>query len=372
MIRFLVATVITLGLGARLQAAQALVASPGTTPASGVSAPESKSFVAAAREVMLHIQKTYWNPQTGLYAHSTTDRNPEAMWGNGVMFSALVAAARHEPRTYRPVLSRFFASMDRYWDSKAPIPGYEPWPTRGNGNDKYYDDNQWMVLTFLEAYDLTHDPRYLTRADQALRFSLSGWDDQLGGGIWWHEQHKDGSKNTCSNAPAAVACLRMAEYRRREQNIDWARRIVRWTSQHLQDRDGLFFDNKKVESGKLNRDKLTYNTALMLRANLGLHRLTGEKHYLEEARRIAAACEWFADQKTGAYRDNVKFAHLQVEADLQAHRELHDDKALRRAIRNGEVLYERWLDDRPEDLIENASIARILWLLVEHAPTPAG
>lgn len=372
MLRYLLPLLIVLTPISGIHAAQAADVHAATMPSSRPDTAAASPFTAAAQEVMRHIQKTYWNGQTGLYAHSTTERRPLDMWGNGVMFSAIVAAARQEPRTYQPVMSRYFVSMNRYWDAKAAIPGYEPWPTTGNGNDKYYDDNQWMVLTFLEAYALTRDPRYLDRADGALRFSLSGWDDALGGGIWWHEQHKDGSKNTCSNAPAAVACLRMAEYRRREQNIEWARRIVQWTNKHLQDSDGLFFDNKKVDSGKLNRDKLTYNTALMLRANLGLHRLTGEKRYLDETKRIAAACEWFVDRKTGAYRDNVKFAHLQVEADLELHRELGDEKALQRAIRNGEVLYERWLDERPAELIEHASIARVLWLLAEHVPAVPG
>jgi hypothetical protein len=160
------------------------------------------SFLDAANEVTTHIQKTYYHPDTGLYDHSTTKREPEAMWGNGVMFSALVGAARHDPQTYKPILSKFFDAMDAYWDAKAKIPGYEPWPTRGNGNDKYYDDNEWMVITFLEAYDLTKDKKYLNRADETLKFALSGWDEQMGGGIWWHEQHKSDSKNTCSNAPA--------------------------------------------------------------------------------------------------------------------------------------------------------------------------
>src|SRR5918993_5450164 len=59
-------------------------------------------FRSAAEEVTRHIQAKYWDEKTALYAHSTTDGNAEAMWGNGVMFSALVAAAKHEPQTYRP------------------------------------------------------------------------------------------------------------------------------------------------------------------------------------------------------------------------------------------------------------------------------
>ena len=332
-------------------------APPATTQAT--SAP---FFRSAAEEVTRHIQANYWDAKTGLYAHSTTDRNAEAMWGNGVMFSALVAAAKHEPQTYRPIMTRFFIAMDRYWDAKAQIPGYEPWPTRGKGNDKYYDDNQWMVITFLEAYELTRDARYLHRADQALRFSLSGWDDALGGGIWWHERHKDGTKNTCSNAPAAVACLRMAEFRRPEENVAWARKIVAWTNEHLRDRDGLFFDRKRVDGGAVVDHKLTYNTALMLRANLGLFRATGEPSYMDEAKRVAAACDWFLDKKTGAYRDPVKFAHLLVEADLEFHRATGDDRPLARATRTAEVAFDQWRKDPPAELIQQASLARMLWL----------
>ena len=45
----------------------------------------------------------------------------------------------------------------------------------------------------------------------------------------------------------------------------------------LQADDGLFDDRKVVASGEVKRGKLTYNSALMLRALLGLYRATGEK-----------------------------------------------------------------------------------------------
>src|SRR5206468_11033686 len=118
-------------------------------------------------------QSAFYLPKEGLYAHSLTQRQPEFMWGNGIMFSALLGAARHDPQTYSPLVTRFFKSMDRYWDTRVKIPGYEPLPTRGGGNDKYYDDNAWMVLACLEAYEMTHDRMYLERAQQTLNFVLS-------------------------------------------------------------------------------------------------------------------------------------------------------------------------------------------------------
>ncbi|MBL8876687.1 MAG: hypothetical protein JNM86_12905 [Phycisphaerae bacterium] len=332
---------------------------------------QATKFLDAAKTVTASIQEKLFLEQSGLYAQSLEKREPEFMWGNGVMFSALVAAARHDPETYMPVMNRFFTAMDRYWDTKSKIPGYEPAPTSGNGNDKYYDDNQWMVIAFMEAYDLTQDEKFLNRADETLKFSLSGWDDQLGGGIWWHEQHKDGSKNTCANAPAAVGCLRVARARDADANVKWAHKIAKWTTEHLQDRDGLFFDNQKVADGKIEKTKWTYNTALMIRAYLGLWRATGDTRMLAEAKRVGAASSAFVRQKTGAYRDGYKFTHLLVEADLELYRATGDQTILARAKKNGEAAWAQWQASPPKEMIEQAGIARMLWLLADHE-TDAG
>jgi hypothetical protein len=336
------------------------------SPATSQTAP--LDYPAAAREVMEHIHKTFYLPDQGLYAHSLKQRHPDYMWGNGVMFTALLGAARHEPKSYRPQLAMFFKAMDRYWDAKVKIPGYEPSPTRGGGNDKYYDDNAWMVIAYVEAFEMTQDRRYLQRAEQTLRFVLSGWDDERGGGIWWHEGHKAGSKNTCANAPAAVGCLVIAKHlppAKATASVDTARKIVDWTTTTLQAKDGLFADSIHVETGKLNGAKLTYNTALMIRAYLGLYRATGEEEFLRQAQRSAKASDWFLSKQRPAYRDPVKWSHLLVEAELELYRETREDYLLQRALRDVEHRYRTWKHSPPESLIDNASIARVLWLAAD-------
>jgi len=72
------------------------------------------NFNAGAREVAKHIQTTFYLPDIGRYAHSNTDRHPDFMWGNGVMFSEIVAAARHDSTHYLPVMNRYFAALDGY------------------------------------------------------------------------------------------------------------------------------------------------------------------------------------------------------------------------------------------------------------------
>ncbi|RYD53750.1 MAG: hypothetical protein EOP83_22960, partial [Verrucomicrobiaceae bacterium] len=302
---------------------------------------EPARYGPMAAEVTEYIHENFWLKKRDLYATAIDNRDPDYIWGSGVMFSALAGAARHD-RKYKPLMRKFFDGMEVYWDGKAKIPAYEPAPTAGHGNDKYYDDNAWMVLTFLEAYEMTRETRYLKRAGEVLDFVVSGWDEEAGGGLWWHELHKDDTKNTCSNAPAAVGCFRIAKFSNPQaaaRRIAMGRKIMEWTTTHLRAPNGLFADSLNVKTGAKNEDQLTYNSALMLRAYLGYHALTGEDIYLEEAKKIGQAAEGLLDSQTGAYRDAIKWSHLMVEADLELYRATGEAYLLKRARTNGDVHY---------------------------------
>ena len=139
----------------------------------------------------------------------------------------------------------------------------------------------------------------------------------------------------------------------------------------LQGEDGLFDDRKVVATGEVKHGKLTYNSALMLRALLGLYRTTGKKEYLEQAKRIAKAADWFVDRKTGVYRDAVRYGHFMVEADLELYRTTKEEYLLTRAKKNVDAFYETWKANPPDDMISSAAIARVLWLMSE-TETDAG
>ena len=333
---------------------------------------EGRIYGKQASEVMAYFQKTFWDADRGLYVKSDKDRKPDYIWREAAAFSALTAAARHEPATYRPLLGRYFKSLDVYWDTKTAIPAYEPSPTRGNGNDKYYDDNAWLVITFLEAYELTGEKPYLKRAREVAHFVDSGWDDKLGGGIWWHQSHKDDSKNTCANGPAAVGYLKLAKVGPKDESDAWvtaARKAVDWTREKLRAGDGLYDDRIIVTTGEVKRGKLTYNSALMLRAELDLWRQTHRQEYLDEAKRVGRAADWFADKKTGVYRDPLKWSHFMVEADLDLFRATGESYLMQRAQTNADGYYAAWKQHPPEDMMSNAATARILWLMAEAEPT---
>jgi Glycosyl hydrolase family 76 len=330
-------------------------------------------YAVRAAEVTDYIHKHFWMKKRDLYKTAIDKDSPDYIWGSGVMFSAVVGAARHDPK-YKSIMRKFFEGMEVYWDTKVKIPGYEPAPTAGGGNDKYYDDNAWMVIMFLEAYEMTDESRYLKRAEEVLDFVMSGWDEEIGGGIWWHQNHNEGGKNTCVNGPAAVGCFRISKFsdaKTAPKRIADGEKIVKWTTATLRAPNGLFADSINVATGKKNNDQLTYNAALMLRAYLSLYALTGEDLYLDEARAMGKAAEGLLDSKTGAYRDPLKWAHLMVEADYELYRWTKEEYLLKRFHTNCDVHYEEWKKSPPPDLIANASLARELWLAADHE-TPEG
>jgi uncharacterized protein YyaL (SSP411 family) len=61
----------------------------------------------------------------------------------------------------------------------------------------------------------------------------------------------------------------------------------------LQSPQGLYYDNIKIPSLKLDSAIYTYNTGTMLQSNVLLYQITKNKKYLKEAQRIASAAEKF-------------------------------------------------------------------------------
>jgi len=250
-----------------------------------MTAPDPASW---GREALEMIRRDYYLPKSRLYAERPDRKQPAFNWGVGVMLSALNAAAKADEK-YGPWLREYADATRVYWNDG----GYDVLPAP-KPRDRYYDDNAWMALALKETHDVLGDDKYLDWANDALTFALKG--EAKGGGIYWRESDR-ASRNTCSCAPTAAACFALGKSGKAKELFDW-------TLKHLQDpTDGLFWDSLG-NSGRIDKTKWTYNTALMIRT---AHDLKSP----ETSRLVASSRKkWLRD---GKIHDPGRFSHLLLE-----------------------------------------------------------
>ena len=298
------------------------------------TAPKSRS-IESANLILQRLRKEAYSPSSHFYGEEwNLGRRPTGIafnWSVGVLLSGLASAAKTDPKMKTPLLE-FTTSSVAYWNDDGPVPGFDVLPGP-KPIDRYYDDNAWMVLGLMEAYDATKKVELLVRARDAYAYALSGESKSLGGGIFWRESDK-ASKNTCSNAPVAYAALGLYERTKDKRYLADAIRIYRWTDETLRDpADGLMWDSVAVPGvvpegttapaepiptePKIERTKWSYNTALMLKTEHKLLELKAIPSLTKTQliqRAESAAKRWVLPN--GAFRDEGKFAHMLFEALL--------------------------------------------------------
>lgn len=226
--------------------------------------------------------------KTGLYFESTDkakNGNPHSwLWP----LCALIQAT-NEMEVLAPgnsYMAPVVKAIYQYYSDKPPVPGYQDYVRKEKLSSRFYDDNEWVAIAYLDAYNRNHDKKYLDDAKMIYRFIMSGLDTAAGGGLYWKEGDKT-TKNTCSNCPAILVALQLYKITKDKSYLNTALDIYKWTNDHLQSPDGIYYDNIKVGSLVISKATYTYNTGTMLQSNVLLYNLTGEKRYLTEAEKIA-------------------------------------------------------------------------------------
>ena len=242
-----------------------------------------------ANLLMDSMKEEFWMTWEDKMSETPGSTTPVTLWGYAAYMEAAGLRLEADPtdEAAKTEYLKALNSVEKYravWRTD-DLQVYQCWADVTQA-ECFYDDDIWLVIEFLNAYELLSDSHWLEQAKGTAEFCYSGWDDKQGGGVYWREDDK-ASKNTCSNAPLAWASALLYKATNEQKYLDWAEKIYDWTKTTLLDTsDYLYFDNINLE-GNVDKAKYTYNVGNMIGAGAELYGITNKAEYLEDAKKSA-------------------------------------------------------------------------------------
>ncbi len=199
-----------------------------------------------------------------------------------------------------------FEIIKKYHNKLKPAPGYASYTMEYGGGTRFYDDNQWVGITAMDAFTETKKTKWLHVGKEIYGFMMTGYDTVAGGGLYWEEGNYR-SKNTCSNGPGVILALQLYQATHKKTYLDTALLLYNWVNKNLKSPGGLYYDNINLNKKTIDKKLYSYNTGTLLQAAVYLFESTKDKKYLQQATAIAdSSVAYFLTEKK--FKDDYWFS----------------------------------------------------------------
>lgn len=262
------------------------------------------------------------------------------------------------------------AQIQPYYDGSPPKPGYNSYIVHPVKEARFYDDNQWIGIACMDAYQRTKNEKYLQQVKMVYDFMMTGFDTVSGGGLYWKEKDYS-TKNTCSNGPGMLVALQLYRATRNKTYLDTALLLYKWVNKKLLSPQSLYYDNIQLPSGKVDKRIFTYNAGTMLQSSVILYHLTKEKKYLTHAKKIAeASLPYFYKNKS--FPDNYWFNAVLMRGYLELYKANHNKKYIKAMQQYGETIWQKEITHQKligkhkrKELLDQAAVMEIFASLAQ-------
>ena len=235
---------------------------------------ESIDWDKAADNSTGALTKLFWNAPNHYFNYDSNGKTDFHYWpqahGLDVLIDAYIRTGDSRYKTY----------FDQWLEGVKKKNGNSFW-------NEYYDDMEWNALAILRAYQATKDTKYKDAVLQIWEYIKEGWNDNAGGGITW--KRGEPSKNACSNGPACILAARLYQEFGDNENKEWATKIYGWQKNTLVNmNNGMVYDHINYQTGEIQMNWIfTYNQGTFAGSAVELHKIFGEKSYLNDAVLVA-------------------------------------------------------------------------------------
>jgi uncharacterized protein YyaL (SSP411 family) len=226
------------------------------------------------------------------------------LWPFSGMTSAVNLLYKIDQKKYSKPLANLIKAQKQYRDTVRKPIGYQAYPVRFEKSDRYYDDNGLVGIDYIEAYANTKEAHYLKDAKEVFEFIISGWNDDLEGGVTWLEGVHN-QKPACSNGKATVLALKIYEQTNDKYYLNWGLKFYNWMHSHLRAEENIYWNDMKTADRSILKTAWTYNTGTMLQAAVSLYKITRNKEYLTEAQSLAEGSYLYFGKKQADGRISI-------------------------------------------------------------------